>query len=228
MAGGCSLPCSCTGLSDMSREIKYNNGTVITNPRYSEITRDNYFYYRIYKIGVLDHGIVGADLFFSRLCENYEKAYNDSIRWEGRQSREDFYNSRGLHFNREQLKIFAYIADCIASHNMYKADRDQESIKIYNDYHLKELLPDKFKKISYKDNPLLFILCVADTIEPSKRFAVNSNATILSKIELTYQKQNNSLLIHLDSQISETESGQNYMSGVKELEEWCDIQVRET
>lgn len=62
------------------------------------------------------------------------------------------------------------MADCIASHNMYMTDDNEGRIAKYMDYSLNCLLPDKFEPISYKDNPLLFILCVADTIEPSKRF----------------------------------------------------------
>lgn len=71
----------------------------------------------------LDHGIVGADEFFSRLLVNYVKEYRVMAAGDFfRESIYEFHNERGLHFCSEQIKLFAYIADCIASHNMYKAD----------------------------------------------------------------------------------------------------------
>ena len=65
-----------------------------------------------------------------------------------------------------KLNYLAYIADCIAAHNMYKAEDNDCCKEMYKYYSLNCLLPDKFQRISYRDNPLLFILCVADTIEP--------------------------------------------------------------
>ena len=110
---------------------------------------------------------------FTTTERNNEKASEYETKAAGdffRESIYEFHNERGLHFCSEQVKLFSYIADCIASHNMYKADDNERCITKYMDYSLNCLLPDKFESISYKDNPLLFILCVADTIEPSKRF----------------------------------------------------------
>ncbi len=113
----------------------------------------------------MDYEIVGADEFFSKLVVNYVKEYRVMAVGDFfRESIYEFHNERGLHFCSEQLKLFAYIADCIALHNMYKADDNEGRIAKYMDYSLNCLLPYRFQPISYKDNPLLFILCVADTI----------------------------------------------------------------
>ena len=62
--------------------------------------------------------------------------------------------------------------ECEGCGKMIRTGRFCEICKAkYVDYSLNCLLPDRFRLISYKDNPLLFILCVADTVEPSKRFA---------------------------------------------------------
>lgn len=45
--------------------------------------------------------------------------------------------------------------------------------------------------ISYKDNPLLFILCVADTIEPSKKFPNYRNEDVLNLISIEYSLNDN-------------------------------------
>lgn len=226
-----------TNISNYSRNsvqrlgcnIEYNNGMIINKPRYSSKAKNNYFYYRLYEMGVLDHGIVGADEFFSRLVVNYVKEYR--IMAAGnffRESIYEFHNERGLHFCSEQLKLFAYIADCIASHNMYMADDNEGCIAKYMDYSLNCLLPDEFEPISYKDNPLLFILCVADTIEPSKRFTNYHNKDVLNLISIEYSLKDNFLYVEIDEELYDSEAGRRYVSDIDELEKWCDIKTHVT
>ena len=178
----------------------------------------------------LDHGIVGADEFFSRLVVNYVKEYRVMAAEDFfRESIYEFHNERGLHFCSEQIKLFAYIADCIASHNMYKAaDDDKECIAKYMEYSLNCLLPDKYQLISYKDNPLLFILCVADTIEPSKRFTNYHNEDVLNLISIEYNSSDNSLYVEIDEKLYDSEAGHSYVSDIDELETWCDIKTNVT
>lgn len=223
-----------TNISNYSRNlvqrlgcnIEYNNGTIINKPRYSSKTKNNYFYYRLYEMGVLDHGIVGADEFFSRLVVNYVKEYRIMAAGDFfRESIYEFHNERGLHFCSEQLKLFAYIADCIASHNMYMADDNEGRIAKYMDYSLNCLLPDEFEPISYKDNPLLFILCVADTIEPSKRFTNYHNENVLNLISIEYSLKDNFLYVEIDEELYDSEVGRRYVSDIYELEKWCDIRT---
>ncbi len=205
--------------------IEYNNGKIIKRPRYSQKSKNNYFYYRLYEMHTLDHGIVGADEFFSRLIVNYVKEYRAVAKKGYGENFYNFYNKRGRHFCSEQLKIFAYIADCIASHNMYMEGDNEKCRTKYIDYGLNCLLKDKFQLISYKDNPLLFILCVADTIEPSKKFTNYDNKEILSLISINYNVKENSLNVEIDAQLYNSTAGKSYVSGIKELEKWCDIKT---
>lgn len=133
-----------------------------------------------------------------------------------RESIYEFHNERGLHFCSEQIKLFAYIADCIASHNMYKAD--DGSIDKYIYYSLNCLLPDEFKPISYKDNPLLFILCVVDTIEPSKKFSNYRNEDVLNLISIEYSLRDNFLYVEIDEELYDSGAGSKYVSDIAELE----------
>ena len=163
----------------------------------------------------LDHGIVGADEFFSRLVVNYVKEYRVMAAGDFfRESIYEFHNERGLHFCSEQVKLFSYIAD------------DNEScITKYMDYSLNCLLPDKFESITYKDNPLLFILCVADTIEPSKRFTNHHNEDVLKLISIDYNKNTNLLYVEVDEELYNCDVGHKYVSDIEGLEEWCDIKT---
>lgn len=209
--------------------IEYNNGTIIKTPRYSGETKNNYFYYRLQEMSKLDHGIVGADEFFSRLVVNYVKEYRVMAAGDFfRESIYEFHNQRGLHFCSEQIKLFAYIADCIASHNMYKADDDERRVTKYLDYSLNCLLPDEFEPISYKDNPLLFILCVADTVEPSKRFPDYRNEDVLNLISIEYSLRDNFLYVEIDEELYDSEAGHRYASDIDELKKWCDIKTNVT
>lgn len=204
--------------------IEYNNGIVIKRPRYSREAINNYFYYRLYEMNTLDHGIIGGDEFFSRLVVNYVKEYRVmAIKDFFQESIYNFHNERGLHFCSEQFKLFAYVADCIASHNMYMADN--ESSRVYTNYSLDCLLPDKFEPISYKDNPLLFILCVADTIEPSKRFTNYHNKDLLNLISIDYIKDTNFLYVEIDEELYNSDAGHRYVRDIKGLTKWCDIET---
>lgn len=209
--------------------IKYNNGTIIKRPRYSKETKNNYFYYRLWKMGKLDHGIVGADEFFSRMIVNYVKEYRKMATDNFfRGDIYEFYNQQGLHFCIEQIKLFAYIADCIAAHNMYKAEDDDCCKERYKYYSLNCLLPDKFQLISYRDNPLLFILCVADTIEPSKRFPNYCSKDILNLISINYNVNTNLLHVGIDEEIYDSDAGHKYVADIEGLAEWCDIRTNVT
>lgn len=209
-----------------SKVIEYNNGTVVRHPRYSSQVRNNYFYYRLCEMGTLDHGIVGADDFFSKLVINYVREYRAVA---AKDTFEDnfyeFYNEQDLYFCSEQFKIFAYVADCIASHNIYKAADDENSKALYKKYLLDCLLPENFRRISYEDNPLLFILCVADTIEPSKKFPDYDNVELLNLISIDYSVDGNLLCVEIDKELYNSNKGMEYIRSIEELTEWCKIKV---
>lgn len=212
-------------LQKQNHNIVFSNGAIIKRPRYSRTTINNYFHYRLNEMTKLDHGIVGADDFFSRLYINYVNEYTRVASSSNLQvDFSDFHNEQGLHFCSEQFKIFAYLADCIASHNIYKAGDDATSEK-YKNYGLDCLVGDKFKPISYSDNPLLFILCVADTIEPSKRFPTYSNERLLKMLSVDYNADTNTLYIELDEKLYNTPAGKKYVADVEGLKDWCDIDV---
>ncbi len=108
---------------------------------------------------------------------------------------------------------------------MYKADDNEICRAMYRDYSLDCLLPDKFQPISYKDNPLLFILCVADTIEPSKKFLNYRNEDVLNLISIEYSLSDNSLYVEVDEELYDSNAGREYVSGIERLKEWCDIKT---
>ena len=98
-------------------ETPYYNGTTIKkvciNFNYLEYCKKNP------EINHYDHGIVGGLWLYDSLVENYYLSF----------SRNKFANFNDfyvddLHFSITQFPIFAYLADCIISHNMWFSTDD--------------------------------------------------------------------------------------------------------
>ena len=99
----------------------------------------------------LDHGIVGALLLFDALMDLAKNS--------------DQYSAI-----KEHKAFFVKICDTIALHNMWRAT--DETVKRYQQYNLDVLIPgnDLHHMIYYRDDELLFLLALVDTIDPIKAF----------------------------------------------------------
>lgn len=170
----------------------------------------------------MDHGIAGGDSLYGGLIENYNREYRQN-RISGTYER--FLNTQGREFCCEQFKVFAYIANCVTAHNIFMAEGD-EAKKVYQHYGLECLWKENFKKISYEENPLLFVLCVADTLEPLKRFKGEEPSDILKKITLDYNFIENFITVKMEEDIKYSENGKKYIDNIKKMEEWCKIKVK--
>lgn len=161
----CSIANSRNNLCS-NNSIIFNNGTIITSSVYHKSTIFNYLEYCKMNeyINHYDHRIVGGLWLYDSLVKNYYLSYislNDDSK-----NIENFYVNN-LHFSVNQFPIFAYLADCIISHNMWFAT-DDEKIELYEKCDLEQLIPPHAQPISFDTNPLLFILALADTLEPIK------------------------------------------------------------
>lgn len=199
--------------------IEFTDGTVIRRPWYNHRLKNNYFLYRLLEMNVIDHGIIGGDIFFSKMKKNYDQRNQFGT--------DEFWDYRGNYFCIEQRNVFAYIADCIISHNIFIANNETE--KLYEKYELQELMPNDFKRISYRKNLLLFILCVADTLEPSKRFLDEKNGTrytnrdLLQKISIDYNKVKNEVTVKISKELFDSDEGRKYKNDIETMEKWCEI-----
>lgn len=201
--------------------IKFSNGIMVEKEQYSASIKHRYFFYRINVHRKYDHGIIGGDILFSRLYENYLKKYDQLKLYNAENDFTDFcFNN--LHFSCKQFKIFSYIGDCIAAHNIWKCPENCEAL--YRDYQLEQLIGENFKKINFSNNPLLFLLCLCDSIEPSKYFSEENN--YMQKLFIGIDVIEKS--IELDfSEIESKISCQKYMVSILSLTDWmlCKIKV---
>lgn len=153
--------------------LQFNCGARITGFRYSQGLLMQYFSYGTHRLRPpsYNHGIIGGYLLFDRFLKIYASAYRSRYpeHMEGYPGIASF-DRHGKHFCVEQLPVLAHIADCIASHNVWKASNTASETE-YMECGLSALVGERFKKISFHDNPLLFILSIVDTIEPYKLYA---------------------------------------------------------
>lgn len=151
--------------------LRFNSGAEIHKHRYTSTTTIRYFNYCINTFGKIDHGIIGGFLFYDRMVKNYISAYaaqnEDFPYFDEQSSLSDFYYHK-RHFSVEQLPVFLYIAGCIAAHNIWRQEDERRAE--YEDHLLNVLFTENYKSITFEENPLLYILVIADTLEPTKLY----------------------------------------------------------
>lgn len=226
---------SCSGVGRGQRQICHNQcrkricykgkyDIEIDGSHYTKEIMEKYFRYRLFEMGLLDHGIVGADAFLSLLIENYRIQYENNT--DPKEDIHNFWNRDQKHFCCEQFMVFRYIADCIASHNVFKVGENRRDKEKYLEFGLEGLCEENFEIISYKKNPLLFILCVTDTIEPWKRFREYDNEMVLKKMDIDFDVLNNTITVTMSKDLLETDCGKRYRRDVEGLGDWCDVKAK--
>lgn len=169
--------------------IQFSNSSAISRYWYSQNTLVGYFNYCLNHRQRLDHGIIGGSLFYDRMIKNYIYAYVSSIEEQHKYPNLSDFKFRERHFSAEQLPIFSYIADCIMVHNVWKEKEETKSLYMY--YRLNELSGGNYKQISFQANPLLYILSIADSLEPvkiyGKQYSNLQIESILRKLDIDYQ-----------------------------------------
>lgn len=166
------------------RRLRFNTGAVIYGHRYTSTITTRYFNYCINKRGRVDHGIVGGFLFYDRMIKNYLSAYMAVCRERNSGSDLGNFNYRDRHFCTEQLPVFSYIADCISAHNIWK--QPEGSRETYEQYRLNALFVENFKSITFQENPLLYLLVVADSLEPTKVYRELLPQQVSDAIDIEY------------------------------------------
>lgn len=156
--------------------LQFACGAKITGFRYSQSLLMKYFSYGIRRLQppTYNHGVIGGYLLFDRFLKIYASAYRHRfLEYDERYTHIEAFDWCGRNFCIEQIPIFAHIADCIISHNVWKADTPADAE--YMECGLSALVGEHFKKISFQENPLLFILAIVDTIETYKLYGSRSS-----------------------------------------------------
>ena len=183
-------------LRQNQRHVQFNNGIIKSGYSNSSLLLAKYFslFVNDENNSFYNHGIIGGQIFFDKMIKNYLQAYHKACLARP-VNFGDFY-FKDKHFCLDQFRIFTYITDSIMAHNVWVANDDNR--ESYIEYGLNELLPENFKKISQR-NPLLYILSIADNIEPYKVYSNESETIdphyIWNIIDFDYNRENHILTI---------------------------------
>lgn len=129
-----------------------------------ELSDNCKLYYALRKSGkikppesVIDHGIIGGCMLYHHL----ERLHTET----------EIVERNGLYWGKSILKHYIAPAACaIIAHNMWMQEAGTEDADRYKDLLLDGLIYSPGNRIiQLKDHPLLFLLCLVDTIEPLKR-----------------------------------------------------------
>ena len=199
------------------RTVFCSTGKRINTHRYKSLTITRYFNYRINVHKKVDHGIIAGYMFYDRIIKNYVLSYLANSDMHKRDNLSHFiYKDRV--FRQEQIPVFAYIADCIMTHNIWM--ETEKYSNEYREYMLDELMKDTFRKITYEENPILYILCIADTLEPTKAYAEIPKEIILNSLDIDYTPQ--SKQIKFSTLSTDIDINVLYKKA-KDLEDWTSV-----
>lgn len=175
---------------------------------YTKTNIDNYSKYRLCKFGVYDHGIYGGKVFYRQMLSigNQLKAKSDN-----------------MIFETENVEpIYQYAAWIIMCHNIFYNNGNDNYTDCYRCCGLDDFIKPKARCITLKNNPLLFLFCLADTLEPTKVLKSKSNnpskdLKICSLLKLDFCK--NSIKFDL-SDLSDYIVGEKYKNNIKGINDW--------
>lgn len=159
---------------------------------YDDALLNAYSWYRYVTSGRCDHGIAGAQKFYDDICKA------------------ESHGRLKLH------RVYRAVCLCIACHNVWFPDNDR--VGIYKAFGLGKLVEEfqkasegKVRVIRIEEHPLLFLLSLADNLEPCKRTGslavLNSIRMDISEDSITVSTVYNAL-------------NQSYMNSISQLDSW--------
>ena len=207
---------SINSLSTMENELKIENKIqyLLGVPKLFQNIKNKYLLYRLENFNCYDHGIIGGMLLYDRLIKVY-KYYKNNF---GNGQNSFLHNN--LYWSDSMFKYFQLIASVVITHNIWfknEASNSLTEINIYKDYRLDKLIiSDTTRAISLDRHPLLFLLSLVDSIEPTKRFGIN----FLKKNRLIFSKNGTIIIAQNICNDNETNEWQNI---ILSLSSWLKI-----
>lgn len=179
-----------------------------------------YYQYRIKECNCVDHGITGGLLLYDSLRKNYEKVYNEYA--PNINGGHDDFTWNNLHFSVSHFREYEKCANAIIQHNLWFMAKENDGYMKYKKYHLEDLtyMPDS--KPYYQDW-LTALLVFCDTIEPIKRFNSCLPSSILKKIKLQFDDNEEYLKIFFTDTCMDT---MPYSRSILDMKEWTNLLIK--
>ncbi|HEY8444845.1 MAG TPA: hypothetical protein VIK94_01805 [Bacilli bacterium] len=128
--------------------------------RFNEILYKRYYEYSVLH-KTIDHGIIGGNMIFQQFKNNLINAYIKE-KEKDKNVTIDNFNHNDLFFSIYQLDIYRDIAFTIMNHNIRRIN----NLQIVNQFALYELTEANYPKVNFDKDPLLFLLCLIDIVNP--------------------------------------------------------------
>lgn len=211
---------SIISLSTLEEELKIENKiqNLIGVPKLFQHITKKYLLYRFEMFHCYDHGIIGGMLLYDRLIKVY-KNYKHSF---GNGQNSFMHNN--LYWSDSMFKYFQLIASVVLTHNIWFRNESSNSlteISIYKDYRLDKLIiSDATRAISLERHPLLFLLSLVDSIEPTKCFGIH----FLKKNRFIFSKNNTIIIAQNICNDDETNKWRNT---ILSLSSWLKVDTNE-
>lgn len=106
--------------------------------------------------------------------------------------------------NRDLLRIFTYMAGCLKYHSDEKEEKACD-------------------RISYKEDPFLFILSLSDVMNPLR---IWQEEAVLRLIDLSYEPESEELNLKIDRGLAESDKGKQYINILKNTERSVEIKIK--
>ena len=176
---------------------------------YSKENNEKYARYRHCVFGCYDHGIYGGRVFYSEMLNIGRRIAAD--------------NKFKIHFKTNGVeKLYQYAAWIISCHNMFYNKGNDKYTRCYKCMGLDDFVKPKARCLTLKSNPLLFLFCLADSIEPTKALTSEdggSDYEICKELRIGFNKDENLMRFDL-SNISCVEIAEKYKKNIKSLNDW--------
>lgn len=215
------------GISDYSLFNQAFKSTIAVNSQPPQrINIDNgliinyYDYCRMHKnIEFINHGIVGGLLLYHGLRRNFEDTLEKARIDNPNLDDQDFnYPDRnGVHWSRSHEKYYRFVAESIIVHNIFFASKDDDK-KVYKEYGIEKLILSEGSKVKY--DAFLFLLVLADTIEPIKHFNQINPRCILEKIDISIDEVKKTISIKI---FDECLNSEKYFEKILDLKNWLNV-----
>jgi hypothetical protein len=206
-------------LLTLKNELNLNHDlpSLIGVPDIYQNVNDNYLRYRLEISKVYDHGIIGGRLLYDRLIKVYDY-YKDT-----HGSGKDTFLYKKLVWSNQMLEYFQLIASVIIVHNIWFVNKNSSSdVFVYKKYHLDKLIiSDSMREISLEKHPILFLLCLIDSIEPTKQFGIN----FLKKVKIEFKLNNNIKIKACSMPDNEVDI---WFNKIIKLNEWIKLDINST
>lgn len=178
---------------------------------YSVENVKRYDVYRLCKWGCKDHGIWGGKVFFMDM---------NVIKNLLRSKSGDLYPIRTFYTGNID-HIYAFISWVIICHNLRYDNGKSCYTNCFKCQHLEDFIKPKSRCINLRSNPLLFLFCLADTLEPTKILKSSKgdvqSMNICKLLELDFSE--NVMSFNIDKLV-DYKAGDEYKKAILSMNDW--------